>query len=255
MHCSARRAGYPSDSSRAERQQTRTRPAGGGPLLYDYAVDRLRHLHQRSRPHCTRAVSPPAHHPVPALAGTHRHAAIAGPGEVPLWHRSRAAAVVRALCPASDYSSPSGGPAAAIAPGRRCEPGPAPYGPSSVRGPACRLTVPHVADCRVAARAPRRPDRRTALPSQGRAPYARTWAVGAVPGPGPPWSDRLGRLRLCGACEPAGPRAMGRHPGLPPDSAQMTTSQTQSAISHPHYNSMYILTFPDLNASPFGLAV
>ena len=58
MHCSARRAGYPSDSSRAERQQLRTRLAGGGPLHYDYAVDQLRHLRHRSRLLCGRAVPP-----------------------------------------------------------------------------------------------------------------------------------------------------------------------------------------------------
>jgi hypothetical protein len=73
MHSSARRAGYPSDSSRAERQQTGTRPAGGGPLLYDYAVDRLRHLRHRSLPPCGRAVPLVALGPVPARAGTRRH--------------------------------------------------------------------------------------------------------------------------------------------------------------------------------------
>ncbi len=44
MHRSARRAGYPSDSSLAERQHPRTRPAGGGPQHYNFAIDRLRHL-------------------------------------------------------------------------------------------------------------------------------------------------------------------------------------------------------------------
>jgi hypothetical protein len=44
MHRLARRAGYPSDSSRADRQQPQARPAGGGPLFYNYAGDLLRHL-------------------------------------------------------------------------------------------------------------------------------------------------------------------------------------------------------------------
>ncbi len=52
----ARRVGYPSDSSRAARQQTRTRPAGGGSLLYDYVADRRRHLRHRFRPQKRRQV-------------------------------------------------------------------------------------------------------------------------------------------------------------------------------------------------------
>jgi hypothetical protein len=44
MHRLARRAGYPSDSSRADWQQPGTRPAGRGPPYYDFAIDRLRHF-------------------------------------------------------------------------------------------------------------------------------------------------------------------------------------------------------------------
>jgi hypothetical protein len=101
MHSSARRAGYPSDSSRAERKQTRTRPAGGGPLLYDYVVDRLRHLRHRSWPQCCRALPPGAHHPVPARAEK--------PSPPP-----HAAAAVRARCPS------------VTAPGRGCGAGAVP---------------------------------------------------------------------------------------------------------------------------------
>jgi hypothetical protein len=98
-------------------------------------------------------------------------AAVAGPGAVPHRHRKRA----MARCPARDYSSPGWGPAAATAPGRRYEPGPGPFGPSPVRGPAGRLTVPQVADCRFAARAARGTDRRTASPSAGCHTPGRRW--------------------------------------------------------------------------------
>jgi hypothetical protein len=92
MHSSARCAGYPSDSSRAERQQFRTRPAGGGPLHYDFAVDRLRHLRHCPRPPrgrpCARFGAGPGENPPPPGPGAvpHRHrpwAAVAGPGAVP----------------------------------------------------------------------------------------------------------------------------------------------------------------------------
>ncbi len=43
MHRLARRAGYPSDSTRAERQQPRTRPVGAGPPHHNYAFARHRH--------------------------------------------------------------------------------------------------------------------------------------------------------------------------------------------------------------------
>jgi hypothetical protein len=101
MHSSGRRAGYPSDSSRAERKQTRTRPAGGGQLFYDYVVDRLRHLRPRSRPQCGRAVPPGAHHPEPARAEK--------PSPPPPTAAERTTVAVRARCPAHDYSSPGWG--------------------------------------------------------------------------------------------------------------------------------------------------
>jgi hypothetical protein len=119
MHSSARRAGYPSDSSRPERQQTRTRPAGGGPPLYDCAVDRLRHLRHRSRPPCGRAVPLVALGPVPATATVPGSPQGLGSG-------------------AGDYSSPGGGPAAVTSSARRREPGSVPLGPLPVRGPEGR---------------------------------------------------------------------------------------------------------------------
>jgi hypothetical protein len=96
MHRSACRAGYPSGSSRAALQQTRTRPAGGGSLLYDYVADRLRHLHHRSRARRGRALPPDSHQPC-ANPGGEPTANAPGrcprspqrPGAVPHRHRHR----------------------------------------------------------------------------------------------------------------------------------------------------------------------
>jgi hypothetical protein len=188
MHSSARRAGYPSDSSRAARHQTRTRPAGGGPLLYNYAVERRRRLRHRSRPLCGLAVPPVALDPLSARAENHRHRS-----RPPQRARARCTTVIvtgcgPGRCPARVDSTPGGGPAAATVHGRRSGPGAVPLGPSPERGPVGHLTVPHVADCRAVTRAAMGPDRRTASPPRDRAPGARTQAVGAVPGP-----DRLAR--------------------------------------------------------------
>ena len=112
MHCSARRAGYPSVSSRAARQQPRTRAAGGGPPHYIYAGDRLRHLRHRLRPPCGRAVPPvcrpgagPGEKPPPPYP-----AAAAGPGAVHPRHHHWAASAARCWCPARDYVARVGTP-------------------------------------------------------------------------------------------------------------------------------------------------
>jgi hypothetical protein len=136
MHCSARRAGYPSVSSRAARQQPRTRLAGGCPPHYTFAVDRLRHLRHRLRPHRGRAVPPvcrpgagPGGKPPPPLP-----AAVAGPGAVSHRHRHWAAAAARWRCPARDYETRVGNP-----PPPPCtaaqRAGPVPPGPLPGRGP------------------------------------------------------------------------------------------------------------------------
>jgi hypothetical protein len=112
MHCSARRAGYPSVSSRAARQQPRTRLAGGGPPHYVYSVDRLRHLRHRLRPLCGWAVPPvrrpgagPGEKPLPP-----HPAAAAGPGAVHRRHRHWAAAAARWRCLARVYEPRVGNP-------------------------------------------------------------------------------------------------------------------------------------------------
>jgi hypothetical protein len=203
LHCSACRAGHPSDCcrGRAARQQTRTRPVGGGPLLYNYAVGRLRHPRHRSRPHCGRAVPPAAHHPGPPLR----------PG--------------RGAPPATTYRRvrnppPPLPPAAAASRGRRRS-GRCPC-------PVDRLTVPHVANCRVAARGDGSPDciaitgPRAARPDVGGGGSAGAGAAlakGVVHyagsrswrDPNTVWGQPLD-----------GPRATVRHPGLAPDSAQRT---------------------------------
>jgi hypothetical protein len=178
MHCSARRAGYPSVSSRAARQQPRTRLAGGGPPHHIYAVDRLRHLRHRFRPPCGRAV-PPVRRPVPARARNHRHRP---------WPLLRA----RARCISATATGPPRRPGGGASPGTtkpgwgtrlrhrarppsepgRCRPGRCPGG-------APRATEsPHVA----VSRAPLGPsgERIAGLDRhcRARAPRARTVAVG-----------------------------------------------------------------------------
>jgi hypothetical protein len=128
MHRLARRAGYPSDSSRADRHQPRARLAGGGPLLYHYAGDLLRHLRHRpgrpaagrchlcARPGAGPGEKPPSPHP----------AAGAGPGAVPHRHRLRAAGAGPDAVPRRGLLSLERGPASVTAPGRRSAPGPVP---------------------------------------------------------------------------------------------------------------------------------
>ena len=128
MHRLARRAGYPSDSSRADRQQPRARPAGGGPPLYYYAGDLLRHLRHRpgrpaagrchpcARPWAGPGEKPPSPHP----------AADVGPGAVHHRHRSRAAGAGPGAVPRRGLLSLERGPASVTAPGRRSAPGPVP---------------------------------------------------------------------------------------------------------------------------------
>ena len=148
MHRLARRAGYPSDSSRADRQQPRARPAGRGPLIYNYAGDLLRHLrhcpgryaagrcHLCARPRAGPGEKPPSP-PRPPERARARCPTVTVPGPPVL---------ARARCPAEDYSASSGEPSSATAPGRRSAPGTVP-GRAAARpgGPGGPLTVPHVA--------------------------------------------------------------------------------------------------------------
>jgi hypothetical protein len=151
MHRLARRAGYPSDSSRADRHQPRARLAGGGPLLYHYAGDLLRHLRHRpgrpaagrchlcARPGAGPGEKPPSPHP----------AAGAGPGAVHHRHRPWAAGAGPGAVPRRGLLSLERGPASVTAPGRRSAPGPV-LSRAAARWP---LTVPHVADRLVFTRA------------------------------------------------------------------------------------------------------
>jgi hypothetical protein len=214
MHCSARRAGYSSDSSRAKRQQTRTRPADGGPLLYDYAVDRFRHLRHRSWPHCDRAV-PPAEHTTRRRPGR-------GTTD--------------------------------IAPGRRCGHGAVPRPRLLIAGWATRrrhrprppLRAGAGAVQAVARAGPRGPTdcaARCGLPVR-RSGRQRDGSPDctAIAGPGATRPD-VGGGGSAGAGaalvrppqfvwgrEPARPRATGRHPGLLPDSVWLTWTTDGPAL-------------------------
>jgi hypothetical protein len=196
MHSSARRAGYPSDSSRAARQQTRTRPAGGGPLRYHYAVERFRHLRHRSWPPCGRAVPPvcsawcrPGREPTATAPG--RRCGPAGPGAVRHRRRSWAAVAGPGAVPRQGLLNLRRGTRRChrTRPPQRTRDGAA---RAAVRaGPRGPLTVPHVAECRVATRAFGGPDRRAASSFAG---------SGAVrPGPRPAPAAGLGRA----GCAPA----------------------------------------------------
>ncbi len=160
-----RRAGYPSDSSRAALQQTRIRPAGGGQLLYVYVVDRPRHLRHRSLPHCSRSAAGRFRRsrtsPCLPVRRTHRH-------------RPRPPQQPGRGAPPTTTHLRFREPASTTALGSRCRLGRCrtTRGTQS-RAPVGRLTVPHVVDRR-AARAARGTDRRTASPPRGRAPGART---------------------------------------------------------------------------------
>jgi hypothetical protein len=108
MHRSARRAGNPSDSSRVPvaLHQTRTWPAGGESLPYEYVANRLHHLRHRSRPQRGRAEPPGAHHPVPARTenpSPPHPAAAAVLARCPSAGPLPAAVAARASCPARDY--------------------------------------------------------------------------------------------------------------------------------------------------------
>ncbi len=139
-------------------------------------------------------------------------------------------------CPASDYSTPGGGPAAVTVPGRRSEPGPVPLGPTPERGPVGRLTVPHVAESMRTAGPPLGPpgDRIAGLHRHRgagrRAPGRRRWgqcragppdetAKDAVycegpenpPGPEPRAAIRAGRWTSFGWLGPRMARGCSRH--------------------------------------------
>jgi hypothetical protein len=182
MHRSARRAGYPSDSSRAERQQFWTRPAGGGPLHYNFADDRLRQLRHRSghlaagRCHpCAWPGAGPGEKPSPPLP-----AAAAGQGAVPHCHRSWAAAAGSGAVPPRGLLNPGRGTRLR----HRTWPQ---AGVGAVRtvvwaGPRGPLTVPHVADQMAVTRAFSGAGSPDCSPPLGRTPRARLYAVGVVPG-------------------------------------------------------------------------
>jgi hypothetical protein len=99
MHSSARRARHPSDSSRAGRQQTRTRSSG------------------------RRTAAP-----------TPRLARGPGSGGTPATVPGRRSGPER--CHTRVYYTPGGDPASVTAPDRRRGPGPVPHGSMPVRGPA-----------------------------------------------------------------------------------------------------------------------
>jgi hypothetical protein len=148
---------------------------------------------------------------VPARARNHCHRS-----RPPSRARARCTAVTahgpptraRARCPAGDYATPGGKSAAVTAPGRRCEPGTVPS--TGVRatartGPRGPLTVLHVADRRVATRAFRGLDRRTASPSAGPGAACPDVGGGGSAGAGTPRRDRRGRRSLRGPASPAEP--------------------------------------------------
>jgi hypothetical protein len=176
MHRSARRAGYPSDSSRAARQQTRTRQrAEARCTTTTPSIDSVtsvtvpgRSAAGRCRP-CARPGAGPGEKPPPPLP-----AAGASFGAVHNRHRHRAAAAAPAAVPRSGRRNPGRGPASATAPGRRCEPGTVPPGPCPGGAP---WATNFVARCGLPGRHPGFTGGRIAgllSPSRGRAPRART---------------------------------------------------------------------------------
>jgi hypothetical protein len=194
MHSSARCDGYPSDSSRAAQQQHRMRPAGGGPLHYDYAVDRLRHLRHligrtaagRCRP-CARPGPGPGEKPPPPLPAT-----AASPGAVHHRHRSWAAVAGPGAVPRRGLRNPGRGTRRRH---RTWPPLRAGVGASRAAaraGPRGPLTVPHVADCRVAARAFGGPDRPDWIATAGPGAARPDVGGGGSAGPGSPRRDRRG---------------------------------------------------------------
>jgi hypothetical protein len=172
MHCLARRAGYPSVSSRAARQQPRTRPACGGPPHYVYAVVQLRHLRHRPRPGGADRVPArcrPGRETTATAPGRRCGPGRGAPPSPSLGCRSGPVAV-----PRPGLRIPGGEPASATVPGRRwpaasrgrCRPGRRPG------GAPWATETPRVADSR-ASLGPS--GERIAL---GRVPVARTHAVG-----------------------------------------------------------------------------
>ena len=134
MHRLARRAGYPSDSSRADRQQPgHGRRAEARRTTATPTTDSVTSATDPAAPRpggATRVLGPE-----PARVRNHRHrprpperararcptATVSGP---PVLARER--------CPAEDYSASSGEPTSVTAPGRRSAPGPVP-GRAAVR--------------------------------------------------------------------------------------------------------------------------
>jgi hypothetical protein len=225
MHRLARRAWYSSDRfTQAGRRcirlgPSRTRPAGGGPLLYDRVADQLRHLRHRSRPQCGRAVPPAAHHP---SAGSGRDppppplaAAAPGPGGDAPPSPLPAAVAVRARRPARDYSSASSlGWGTCL---RHCPRPPQRAGAGATRA-AARVGPRGSTDCGrtlrsigAVARAVRGAASRTASPSWGRARGPDIGGGGSA-GAVAPWWDRRGRRALREPTAVSSPR-LGPPPG------------------------------------------
>jgi hypothetical protein len=184
MHRAARRAGYPSDSSRAAQHQTWTRSAGGGPWLSDYVAVRLRHIRHRPGRSAASWCRPPRTTSVPARAETHRHRPWPPqrPSAVPHTHRRRPPLRSGRGNPPATTLPWGGEPSSPTTLGRRSEPGPVPRGPLPVRGVLDTLrsagaVARGMAECSPASRPPhgRRqgdglPDCNvTASPSRGRA--------------------------------------------------------------------------------------
>jgi hypothetical protein len=185
MHRLARRAGYPSDSSRADRQQ----PGHGR------RAEARRTTATPTTDSVTSATDPAAprpggatwvHGPVPARARNHRHRP-----RPPQRARARCPTVTVpgpplrswARCPAEDDSASSGGTASVTAPGRRSVPG-------RCRPGIARRVGPVASDCAarcgpIGFHSDLRTDRRTAgllCHAMGRTPSARLHALGAAPG-------------------------------------------------------------------------
>ena len=103
MHCWARRAGYPSVSSRAARQQPRTRLAGGGPPHYSTpSTDSVTSATASGRPAAGRCR--PCAGLVPARARNH-------------CHRTRPQLRARARCIAVTVTGPPRRPGGGASPG------------------------------------------------------------------------------------------------------------------------------------------
>ena len=250
MHCWARRAGYPSVSSRAARQQPRTRPAGGSPPYYTYAVDRLRHLRHRLRPPCGRAVPPvcrpgagPGEKPLtPPLA------AVAGPGAVHHRHRHWAATAARCRCPARVNAPRVGSP----------PPSPSPAalraGAGAARAAARAGPLSH--------RTLRSAGHHSGLWGSGSPDWIATcWAGRGTPwrtrwagaGAGSPRSDRRGRHMLSRTCgspsRHSGTRGgPGRRAGSPPLDRRYAPGRTRWGLRRGRYR-LGVIAEPTVSVS------